>query len=559
MSRIRPIDGYVRGRMAELLLAGSRAAAEPLAAWMLRRFRLDGKPFSFEGHAFLRAIYDDPSAHLVVMKAAQIGGTVWAVARSFHACIHGLNVIYFFPTRTDVLEFSKSRVGPLIADNPFLSKMMADTDTAGLKRIGSAHLYFRGMQSAVGMKSVPADMLVFDELDEATPDAKTRARERLSHSNYRRILELSNPSLPGYGIDEVFERSDQRHWIVRCPHCAHWTGLESEFPTALGRDVPILKEREDGSVFRCCPRCSGTLDLDTGEWVASYPDRPIRGYLISQLISPIVDPGEILHAYRTTRFPDRFYNLKIGIAWADTQNRLDGAQVFACCGDQGLQERSAEPCVMGVDTGRELHVVISRLLDAGTQRRQIVHIGAHRDYAELDLLMERFNVATCVVDAMPDIHATRGFAKRHERRVWLNYFNEHQKGSPKWDPEQHIVQENRTEALDLSRAVIRERRVVLPRRIPIVDEFAEHLTHDAKRLEEDPNTGAQAYRYVKIGINHFSLAFTYECLAAMKEWSSGPAAGASIDAPPLWRGHMGNDIFGLSRRRREELRRRDEE
>ncbi len=69
-----------------------------------------------------------------------------------------------------------------LADNPFLAKMMTDTDTAGLKRIGEAHLYLRGMQSTVGMKSVPADMIVFDELDEATPEAKAMARERLAHS-----------------------------------------------------------------------------------------------------------------------------------------------------------------------------------------------------------------------------------------------------------------------------------------------------------------------------------------------------------------------------------------
>ena len=108
-----------------------------------------------------------------------MGGTTWAILRSLHACLTGLNVIYFFPTRTDVLEFSKSRVGPLLIDNPFLSKLMTDTDTAGLKRIGDAHLYLRGMQSTVGMKSVPADMIVFDELDETTPAAKNLARERL--------------------------------------------------------------------------------------------------------------------------------------------------------------------------------------------------------------------------------------------------------------------------------------------------------------------------------------------------------------------------------------------
>ena len=60
------------------------------------------------------------------------------------AGLTGLNVIYFFPTRTDVIEFSKSRVGPLVAGNPFLARLMTDTDTAGLKKIGKAHLYVRG-------------------------------------------------------------------------------------------------------------------------------------------------------------------------------------------------------------------------------------------------------------------------------------------------------------------------------------------------------------------------------------------------------------------------------
>ncbi|MCH6590974.1 MAG: phage terminase large subunit family protein, partial [Proteobacteria bacterium] len=185
--------------MSELALPATRAVSEPLADWALRRVRLDGRPFRFEGHAYLKAIYDDTAPHIVLSKAAQIGGTTWAILKAFHACAMGLNVMYFFPTRTDVLEFSKSRVGPLLADNPFLSRLMKDTDTAGLKRIGSAYLYLRGMQSTVGMKSVPADMLVFDELDEATPDAKSLAKERLAHSDYRRVVELSNPSLPNYG------------------------------------------------------------------------------------------------------------------------------------------------------------------------------------------------------------------------------------------------------------------------------------------------------------------------------------------------------------------------
>ena len=78
---------------------------------------------------------------------------------------------------------------------------------------------------------------------------------------------------------------------------------------------------------------------------------------------------------------------------------------------------------------------------------------------ELAELMARFKVWLCVIDALPEIHATRDFARRHEGLVYLNYFNEHQKGSPAWNHQDYIVQENRTEALDLSRSMIREGKV----------------------------------------------------------------------------------------------------
>jgi hypothetical protein len=455
----------------------------------------------------------------VLSKAAQIGGTTWSILRSLHANLSGLNVAYFFPTRTDVLEFSKSRVGPLVADNPFLLKELKDTDTAGLKRIGDAYLYLRGMQSAVGMKSIPVDMVVFDELDEASPDAKTLAKERLSHSDYRRLIELSNPSLPGYGIDESYQESDQRHWTNRCEACGEWTALDKAFPTKLGEEVRIILPREDGTYYRACPVCGAELDLARGEWVADYPDRPIHGYRISQLFSSKVDPGEIYREYRKTYNPERFYTLKIGIPWADVENKLSTHQVLALCGDQGLLELSDRSCTMGVDTGKELHVVISRRRDGkgDDPKREVVWIGTAQSYEELDDLLKRFQVSRCVIDAMPEIHSTREFAKRHGGTVWLCYFNENQKGSAKWDSEQHIVQVNRTEALDAAKKGIRDGEVVLPRRVPLLETFAEHLASDAKKLIEDEETGAKSYRYIRTGTNHYSLAFTYDWMASEQE------------------------------------------
>jgi hypothetical protein len=177
-----------------------------------------------------------------------------------------------------------------------------------------------------------------------------------------------------------------------------------------------------------------------------------------------------------------------------------------------MLESSEQGCTMGVDTGRELHVVISRFLKDSNKRR-VIYLGVHRDFEELDELMRRFNVGVCVIDGLPETHATRAFAERHFGQVFMNFFVESQKGATKWDYRQHIVQENRTEALDASRRALREGAVILPRQSSIVEEFASHCASDAKQLHEDEETGAQQYRYVKTGTNLFSLAFTYDVIA----------------------------------------------
>ena len=109
---------YLMRRGTELATAATRASTDPLAAWALKRIRLDGRPFSFEGHEYLRAIYDDTGLTSCSRRRPRSAGRLWAILRSCHACLQGLNVGYYFPTKTDVLEFSKSRVSPLLGREP---------------------------------------------------------------------------------------------------------------------------------------------------------------------------------------------------------------------------------------------------------------------------------------------------------------------------------------------------------------------------------------------------------------------------------------------------------
>jgi len=52
------------------------------------------------------------------------------------------------------------------------------------------------------------------------------------------------------------------------------------------------------------------------------------------------------------------------------------------------------------------------------------------------------------------------------------------------------------------------------------------MAADAKVLEEDEQTGAKRFKYIKTGENHFSFAFTYAWLAAATGHSQMGSCGS---------------------------------
>jgi len=474
----------------------------PFHEWV-KGIVLDGHPFTYDRHEYLVEPYRDDHPHVVEMKAAQLGLSTKSMLRAVYgARFRGFKgILYLFPSRGDVLDFSRGRVNPLIEDNPdTIGSWVKDTDSAGLKKIWNAFLYFRGMRSAVGLKSVPVDFIILDELDEAPQNAVDMAIERMAHSEFKEVLKLSNPTLPDYGIDAAFQETDQRYWLLKCERCGHHTCLEDTFPDCL--------KTVKGTVIRACQKCDGELDPSLGEWVAKKPGvTDKRGYHYSQLFSHYVEPADILHQFRTTKNLADFYNLKIGNAYVEAENRLSVQEVLALCGDVGISDSDPGPCYMGVDQGKDLHVVI------GKKHAQCVHVGVYKDWEELDRLMNNFSISRCVVDALPETRNARAFAERFKGKVYLNYYNEHQKGHYAWNEKELIVSCNRTESLDASHREIMDGEMVLPRECDIIREFAHHLHNVAKKLEEKEDTGSKRYVYVKLGPDHFRHALNYECIA----------------------------------------------
>lgn len=350
--------------------------------------------------------------------------------------------------------------------------------------------------------SIPVDYIIFDELDEAPQNAIDMAMERMSHSEFKKVLKLSNPTLPDYGIDRAFQETDQRYWLLKCEHCGDHTCLEDTFPDCLSE--------RDGRVIRTCSKCRGEINPAIGEWVAKKPGvTDKRGYHYSQLFSQFVDPAEILHQFRTTSNRTDFYNLKIGNAYVEAENRLSMQEILALCSNDGIASYDSGLCCMGVDQGKDLHVVIGKSTDTS----KIIHLGIYKEWEELDRLMKIFNVARCIVDALPETRNARAFADRFKGRIYLNYYNDSQRGRYSWNEKDMVVICNRTESLDNSHNEIMQKNIILPKECEIVNVFAKHCSNVAKKLEEDEETGNKRYVYVKLGEDHFRHAYNYECMA----------------------------------------------
>jgi hypothetical protein len=432
-------------------------------------------------------------------------------------------VLYLFPTALDVSDFSKGRFQTLIRDNPKeVGVFVQDTDAVSIKRVQKAMLYLRGARStsriegikksSSQLKGVPVDRIIYDESDEMEPAMIDIARERLSHSEIKEEAYLSTPSIPDYGIDKLYQNSDQRIWLIRCEHCGTETCLELEFPECL-------IENSTGRVIRACKKCKKEIFSKNGRWVAQYPERSkdMVGWWISQLNSFYVDPGAILKAFNDPPNGNitEVYNSKLGMAYVAAENRLSISDIYSNCGHDVVSTKEIGPCAMGVDVGAMLHVVVGFKPKEGVL--QICYLARVSSFNDVSDIAKRFNVQCAVVDLEPEMRKAREFQAAEPYPVFLCDYQDKVVSGPQWDEKINMVKVHRTEICDTSHELFTTPgRLVLPRRCDEVDRFGQQVRNIAKVLEEDPETGSREFRYRKLGEDHYRHALNYLYLASQR-------------------------------------------
>lgn len=518
---------------------------------------LRGKRYSLYKHEYLTQILSDTHPYQVFRKAAQVAISTTVLIKSLYVSDHlGRKVVYYFQDDSAVSDFSNDRCQTMIEESSYLTGRMRGINNVGLKQLGPGSLFFRGLFTRGKVKSIDCDFIVLDELDEAKPENVAFAIDRLMHSDLQWVCALSQPSVPGAGIDAEFSDTDQHFWHLICPSCGEYNCLELNFPDNLLGIADIQKKSfpEGATHYRGCKKCGARLNPGAGEWVAKYPSRLRRGYHLSQLYTQIKPPAfpnlgtKFVREYEDYRRSQnrlaRFMISVLGFPYAGGNARVTDELLELCEGDHGFSY-SESGAFMGVDQGDTLTITVG-ILSGG--RLLTVHAEETEDWGRLDFLMSQFGVRYCLIDAQPNKHSAKAFCARYPGRASIQYFGgkELKRGEELHEGKTVVptVTVDRTVSIDGMIDRMEGGFIALPSRkkcsgaaLSNLEDVRRHLKNLVARTEETAG-GLLKKQYLRGSIeNHYGMSLNSMVLAA---YELGMASAGPTVMPVFGRTRVGN-------------------
>lgn len=400
---------------------------------------------------------------------AQIGWSTLAILRSFHlAQFAGANIIHTFPSRNISKDFVVPKVDPLIARNPAIKKLVG-IDSVSLKQVADRYIYYRGSYEQTEAISISAHILINDEYDRSNQKVLKTYRSRLDDVKRERPelgweWQFSNPSVPGRGVDALWQVSDQKHWFVRCRKCGHDWYLQ--FP----ENIDLNKKR------KVCSKCRRALtrdDLIKGRWVRKYRDRKVSGYWISQMMVPWISAEKLIEDSKGD--PEIFHNFCLGMPYVSKDTAVTRDAIRKCISPGHNPKTNV---AIGVDNGVTKHYVVGN-------KTGIFMIGATDDWAEIEKLRNKYN-AIMVIDALPYPNTPRKLADEYVGKIFLHYYQADRKGIGiiRWD--QQVVRTDRTKVIDSVVGDIYSKDITFNMTVTELEELINHWGHVYRTIIETP-------------------------------------------------------------------------
>jgi len=495
-----------------------------------------GRPLDYEQHFFQKQYLEDFSPELCVIKSSQVGITTSSNVKALYLAHlddpkiwekkfgvknrSGISIIYTMPTERAVNDFSATRFRTMIGSSPMLIEMMGlkgrKIDAVTRRAIGNSLILFRGSTKDSQAISDPADLIINDEYDFSDQTIIETLNSRITHSDLQWWWKFSTPTIPNWGIDAEYQKSNQYRFNVKCQHCGKWQ--EVKWP----RNSMKKTIRGKRILYWGCWKCSKELDRTQGEWVARYPNREYHGYYIPPMITPWVQPKNILALRKRYKSEKKFKNFALGEAFSTGADVLSREMMLKRVEfGRGFNPMIDQNMYMGVDQGDTFHFVIAR---GDNNRREVLHVGTRTSFDDIVKLMYDWNIKFCVLDALPNKLPAMQMAKDFYGRVFLAFYTE-------FDSEDDVQQNkkfryalnlDRTNTLDMSAQAWREGEAAIVLSSvqysgipPFIDDpansdaFIQQLGNMTRDEKENEKTGKSRAVWIKTGPDHYRHADSY--------------------------------------------------
>lgn len=487
--------------------------------------------WSFEQFPWTEDMHNAEDELCVGQKAAQMGFTELCLNRCFFSIdVEARSVLYVLPTEGDASDFSTSRFDPALELSGHLQGLFSDVKNIGHKRAGGCSLFVRGSKSKSKLKSLPCGQMFFDEVDEMEQSNITLAFERMSGQAQRQAWMISTPTVDGHGINAYFKDSTQEHYFFKCPHCSKMTELI--FPECLIITADEPNDKNIMNSYLVCKECGGRLEhvdkpnlYKTAEWVPSDSSKLAKGYYINQLYSCRLEPYKLaqlwLKGQTNPTDEQEFYNSKMGLTHAVEGAQLTKADIDSCISAYKKYDRAPENAfvTMGIDVGTWLHYEIDQYTfskdgsDINTSTTcHLLTEGKVKSFEEIDELMKRFRVMSCVIDNQPETRKALELANRFNGIVHLCIYGRgiSSKNIMQNENLDHRITVNRTSWLDQSLGRFRDGTIKLP--VDVSQEFKRHLCAPVRVYKADKD-GNPYGMYVNTSDDHAAHARNYSEIA----------------------------------------------
>ena len=456
-----------------------------------------GEPFDFKDRPWLLDILTDINQEIVCVACAQVGKSISFIIKVLHAIKNlRLNVIYTFPTDSDTNEFVSSKLNKIIQANRSEFEGM-DSDNIERKEINGRFLFCKGTESKTAAISTTADLLVHDEVSRSNQLQLEVYKSRTKASPYRGRWLFSNPETERDELDLAWHKSDQKEWIITCPHCKDEHFLV--WPDSIDIQAKCY----------VCRACKQPIDDNVrrrGKWVAQVPGRKISGYHISHLMCPWIKAADIIDDSEGD--PAYFNNFVLGKAYSPGDLSVTKSTILDLWTPRNLD---VGPRYLGVDVGNIKHYEIRTALGP-------IKIGRFSDWKDLDDIIAFWKPVAGVIDAMPDNTAARHYVEKYPFMM-MSFFMENNNNPQTivWWGEgdkKGIVYSHRDRILDRMLTDMIEAKFSIG--VKPDKDFQEYIKHfeTLRREKVVNNKGIERYIWASTtGVDHYVFSSLYSYLA----------------------------------------------